>query len=395
MAAENHFSFLAQVNPRDLHALLAEEGPLAIGMVLASLPPATTTKTLTYFPPDKQRDLVAAIRNARSAPPVLARGVADAIREKLHGNKEIAPSPKPMPSKPVSIRPEPSRPSPVMGKNPYLSQTIGSRPTQPASPVSRPQPIGRTQKPAPKPWIPRTSDETPINAPAQPGRPASASGSPAKSPLAKLNLRDLIGAAKQAFAPLSRPVPGKPGKPEAPEGVVPPSKITINKTPRPLAVSPVQAKRPVPVQQRATTDAARRMDGMAIMAAILRAAPMDIRQNIADGDPDLFAKLKKRMFVFDDLEKTDDKGLALVFTAAHEEAATLALRFASPRLKARVLSVVSSRRAEALRAGDSGKQGKIGLSAIEAAQEKVLNVALQLQKAGRIIIDPDDPDLAL
>ncbi len=54
------------------------------------------------------------------------------------------------------------------------------------------------------------------------------------------------------------------------------------------------------------------------------------------------------------------------------------------------MRVVSPGRARAL----SETPKRSGLDDIEEAQKKVLAVALQLQSAGRILIDPRDPDLA-
>ncbi|MDR0363387.1 MAG: hypothetical protein LBJ46_12010, partial [Planctomycetota bacterium] len=139
----------------------------------------------------------------------------------------------------------------------------------------------------------------------------------------------------------------------------------------------------------------KKIDGMAILAAILREAPMDVRQNVLEDSPALFKALKERMFVFDDLNFSDQAALAQVFTAAPVHTAALALRFASPALRERALAAVSPRRAAMIRQEErSAQAGTSGLGAIEAAQARVLDVALRLQSAGRIVIDPRDPDLA-
>ena len=133
------------------------------------------------------------------------------------------------------------------------------------------------------------------------------------------------------------------------------------------------------------------MDGKAILAAILREAGPEIRGNVRHDDPSLFRELRGRMFFFDDLIYTEDGALAQVFTAAPAEESALALKFAAPALRDRVLRVVSPGRARALR---DARGGRAGMDDIESAQQKVLQVALRLQAAGRILIDPRDPDLA-
>ena len=133
------------------------------------------------------------------------------------------------------------------------------------------------------------------------------------------------------------------------------------------------------------------MDGMAILAAILRNATPDVRHNVASDSPTLFRELKERMFVFDDLAVSDDDALAQIFTLAPLSDAALALRFGSPALRERALKAVSPRRAALL----NQSTPLAGLDAIEEAQARVIALALRLQSAGRLIIDPDEPDLAL
>jgi flagellar motor switch protein FliG len=133
------------------------------------------------------------------------------------------------------------------------------------------------------------------------------------------------------------------------------------------------------------------MDGKAILATILREATPEVRGAVRHDDPALFKQLRDRMFYFDDLALTDDNALARVFTAAPTEESALALKFAAPALREKVFRAVSPGRARALR---EHAAARAGLDEVEKAQQTVLDVALQLQSAGRILIDPRDPDLA-
>ncbi len=141
----------------------------------------------------------------------------------------------------------------------------------------------------------------------------------------------------------------------------------------------------------------RSVDGMALAAQILRFAPEAVRHNIAEEEPALYQALRSRMFVFEDLVQTNDRDLSEVFTAVEPKTAALALRFAPPALTQRALEVISSRRSALIRdemeAGAAGRE-RVRVSDIEAAQQTVLTTALALQKAGRVVIDPHDPDLA-
>lgn len=264
----------------------------------------------------------------------------------------------------------------------------------------------------PQPWVPRTATASPINGPALPGKPPPVAGDPFTSPLAKAGLLDLIGRAQQTLLPKgtfkeparsdppSKPLaaakpsaggprPGKGGRPEPREGVVSRQAVVMSRTPR--TIGPRPAAVDAGELERVPTSGGRRMDGKAILAAILREAGEDVRGTVRHDDPGLFNQLRERMFYFDDLIYTEDNALARVFTAAPTEDAALALKFAAPALRDRVVRVVSPGRARALR---ENAAKRAGLDDIESAQKKVLDIALQLQAAGRILIDPRDPDLA-
>ena len=149
-----------------------------------------------------------------------------------------------------------------------------------------------------------------------------------------------------------------------------------------------------PAPARGRLPQAHALDGMAVAAAILRLAPSTVRQNVSANDPSLYKSLRRRMFVFDDLERSADEALAQVFSAAELKDAALALRFAAPQLAERALKAVSSRRAELVRTEIAvGEKDRVRVTDIDGAQQRVLAVALALQAAGRIVIDPADPDV--
>ncbi len=264
----------------------------------------------------------------------------------------------------------------------------------------------------PQPWIPRQATGSPINGPALPGTPPPVAGDPFASPLAKAGLLDLIGRAQEKLLPKNaqqqaQPIPPRgtppakpraraggdkrePGRPEPLEGLLAPDSVRLAKTPR--LIGPGAPKREPPAAPAGGGKAgARRMDGKAILAAILREAGPSVRGTVRRDDPALFKQLRDRMFYFDDLALTEDNALARVFTAAPTEESALALKFAAPALREKVFRAVSPGRARALR---EHAAARAGLDEVDRAQQTVLDVALQLQSAGRILIDPRDPDLA-
>lgn len=398
---DNPFAFLGQAKPGSLFRLLDKLPRRDQAMVLAHLPPWLTAQVMAYFPDNEQGVLMAAMREARRASPEEADATVGKLRELINAARDALPS---NPVRPAGAGGDDQggAPRPAPGR-PTAGQTIASV-------------YGKTALPPnakPQPWKPRHTSETPINAAPKPNRPPPVKGDPAKSPL-KANILELLGLGKREDAPetprqpdgtaaAARPPESArtaPPPEKAKDGLVPRPNLSVSKTPRMLGTGKPKPKPPAAAPSRPPTPGSsapaasgRKMDGMAILAAILRNASLDVRQNVASDNPSLFKALKDRMFVFDDLSGSDDDALAQVFTVAPVSDAALALRFAAPVLRDRALRAVSPRRAAMLR--DAATGAKAGLDAIEEAQARVLDVALRLQSAGRIIIDPDDPDLAL
>ncbi|GHV18706.1 hypothetical protein AGMMS49959_01210 [Planctomycetales bacterium] len=135
------------------------------------------------------------------------------------------------------------------------------------------------------------------------------------------------------------------------------------------------------------------IDGLALIASIIREAPGVVRENVLAAAPELYAALKKKMFVFADLEKSSASTLAKVFTAAPPEAAALALRFASDQLNERVRQVISSRRARLIEDEIAHAGKRVRLADIETAQQQIIDLAVELQRRGEVIIDAAAADV--
>ncbi|GHS93892.1 hypothetical protein FACS1894139_17880 [Planctomycetales bacterium] len=135
------------------------------------------------------------------------------------------------------------------------------------------------------------------------------------------------------------------------------------------------------------------IDGLALIASIIREAPGVVRENVLAAAPELYAALKKKMFVFADLEKSSASTLAKVFTAAPPEAAALALRFASDQLNERVRQAISSRRARLIEDEIAHAGKRVRLADIETAQQQIIDLAVELQRRGEVIIDAAAADV--
>lgn len=117
-------------------------------------------------------------------------------------------------------------------------------------------------------------------------------------------------------------------------------------------------------------------------------------ESIRAHDPDLAQKIMDKMFVFDDLQKLDDKAIQMVLKEVSTDVLVVALKGAQPELKEKILANMSSRAAESLRE-DLESRGPMRLSEVEAQQKEVLKTARRLADEGQIVIGGGGGDDAM
>ncbi|MBN1256279.1 MAG: hypothetical protein JXA52_01090 [Planctomycetes bacterium] len=144
------------------------------------------------------------------------------------------------------------------------------------------------------------------------------------------------------------------------------------------------AKRPAPGMVK--------YGGPAVAAAMLRYISPEAKRNIKENDPALFADLRRLMYTFDDFMKSPDRTLQIVFAEIETRTLALALKVAMPRLKQRILENMSDRRATIVE-DEIEQLGRVRMSDIEEAQQNIMDLAISMQKAGKIIIDERDENL--
>ena len=114
-------------------------------------------------------------------------------------------------------------------------------------------------------------------------------------------------------------------------------------------------------------------------------------ESIKGFDPDLAQKIMDKMFVFDDVNKLDDKSIQLVLKEVASDTLIVALKGAAPELKEKILSNMSTRAAETLRE-DLESRGPMRLSEVEAQQKEVLKLVRRLADEGQIVIGTGGDD---
>jgi flagellar motor switch protein FliG len=114
-------------------------------------------------------------------------------------------------------------------------------------------------------------------------------------------------------------------------------------------------------------------------------------ESIRSHDPDLAQKIMDKMFVFDDVNKLDNKAIQLILKEVATDALTVALKGAQPALKEKFLSNMSSRAAENLRE-DLESRGPMRLSEVEAQQKEILKVVRRLADEGTVVLSGSADD---
>jgi flagellar motor switch protein FliG len=131
------------------------------------------------------------------------------------------------------------------------------------------------------------------------------------------------------------------------------------------------------------------LGGIQAVAEILnyteRRSGESILQSMEEVDSELAEKVRKLMFVFDDLAAVNDLGIRELLKEISNEELTLALKTCSDELKNKIFKNLSQRAAQMLEE-DLSVLGLVRLSEVEAAQQSILNAARRLEKEGKLIL---------
>ena len=129
--------------------------------------------------------------------------------------------------------------------------------------------------------------------------------------------------------------------------------------------------------------------GVAVVAEILnhcdRRTGDSILQFLEETDTDLAEKVRKMMFVFEDLRHVNDAGIRELLKEIRNEELTMALKTASDDLKSKIFKNLSQRAAQMLEE-DIAMMGPARLSEVESAQQTILAVARKLEKDGKLLL---------
>jgi len=108
-----------------------------------------------------------------------------------------------------------------------------------------------------------------------------------------------------------------------------------------------------------------------------------IMESIGEHDQEMQDGISELMFVFENLNEVDDRGIQALLREISTDTLTLALKGADEDLKDKILKNMSKRASEMLRE-DMEARGPVRLSEVEAAQKEILSTARRLADDGEI-----------
>lgn len=116
-----------------------------------------------------------------------------------------------------------------------------------------------------------------------------------------------------------------------------------------------------------------------------RTTEKSIMEGLESDDPDLVEQIRRLMFVFEDINLVDDKGIQSVLKEVDNEELALALKTASEDLKEKIFTNMSERAAQLIQE-DMEYMGPVRVSDVESAQQRIVDIVRRLEDSGDIII---------
>jgi len=122
-----------------------------------------------------------------------------------------------------------------------------------------------------------------------------------------------------------------------------------------------------------------------IMNNLDRSTEKNIMERLTYESPELAEEIRRRMFVFEDILKLDDRSVQLILREVNTQDLAVALKGASEELKQKIFNNMS-KRAQQLLKDEIEFMGPVRVKDVEEAQQKIINIIRRLEEAGEIVI---------
>jgi flagellar motor switch protein FliG len=130
---------------------------------------------------------------------------------------------------------------------------------------------------------------------------------------------------------------------------------------------------------------------VSVLNRVDRGTEKSIMQRLEAENPDLAQEIKRRMFLFEDIARLDDRFVQRILRDIDTHDLTLALKGASDTIREKLLSNVSSRVADMVRE-ELQYMGPVRLREVEEAQGRIVAVVRQLEEEGEIVLSHGGED---
>jgi flagellar motor switch protein FliM len=142
-----------------------------------------------------------------------------------------------------------------------------------------------------------------------------------------------------------------------------------------------------------TAEQTRSTGGVATVVEILNVAPRAIEKHVIESlersDAAMAEEIKQRMFVFEDITLLDRDTVAKVLKEIPEDDLALALKATMEKVRSFVLECVPGADSARLQARLE-KTGRVRLSDVDAAQQRIVGVIRRMEEEGKIVVARPD-----
>ncbi len=122
-----------------------------------------------------------------------------------------------------------------------------------------------------------------------------------------------------------------------------------------------------------------------IMNNIDRAVSSKIFEKLSERDPKLSDEIRRRMFVFEDIVKLDDRSIQRILREVDSKDLTIALKGSSEEVKNTIFKNMSKRASQIIKE-ELDFMGPVRVKDVDEAQQRIINVIRKLEESGEIII---------
>lgn len=122
-----------------------------------------------------------------------------------------------------------------------------------------------------------------------------------------------------------------------------------------------------------------------ILNSVKRNVEGEILTSLESKNPEIAEEIRGKMFVFEDLENVDDRGMQELLREVSKEELLLALKPIDGPLRDKFFKNMSSRAAESLKE-DMETRGPVKLSDVETAQQNIIKTVQRLAGEGRVAL---------